>query len=224
MPRGTPEGFQWLDAEPPPPDPFATRVGAGGYSNYPAEDTPVYPTYRDYPSLEQTGGLPYKVNIPLLGYAEHTPKVMLGRTVADVPGLVEPGTIDLTNPYMPTNDAFHIEDGGMHVVLPKWGSREAMIDQYKETGMSFGLFKDEKSANDYIEGLKKYQDLSGPHPPWDNRRKPVGATDYSEDRQEGSATCRGPTRSSSGGNGVGETSGSRIPEIPQGQGPPGGDA
>ena len=154
MPKGFPEGFEWLTTDPEPPR----------FSGYPAEDTPVVPTYRDYPTIEQTGGLPFKTQIPLLGYAEHIPKVMLGRTVADVPGLVEPGTIDLTDPYRPTQDAFHIEDGGLHVVLPNWGSKEAMIAQYKETGANFGMFKDEKSADDYAKGLSAYSELGTVQP------------------------------------------------------------
>jgi hypothetical protein len=135
-----------------------------GFSGYPAEDTPVFPTYRDYPSATETGPIPYGKPIELLGRAERTPRVILGKTVSDVPGLVEPGTIDLTDAFKPTKDAFHIEDGGMHVVLPKWGSREAMIAQYQETGANFGVFKDEKSADEYTQHLAKYQDLSAPQP------------------------------------------------------------
>ena len=135
-----------------------------GFSGYPAQDTPEFPTYRDYPSLKDTGGLPYKTPIPLLGRAEHRPQVFLGKTVSDVPGLVQPGTIDLTNPFMPLNKTFHIEDGGLHVVLPNWGSEEGAIKDYRETGQNLGMFKDAESADEYTQHLAKYQDLSGPKP------------------------------------------------------------
>jgi hypothetical protein len=135
-----------------------------GFGGYPAQDTPQFPTYRDYPSLKETGGLPYKTEIPLLGRAEHRPQVFLGRTVADVPGLVEPGNIDLTNPGLSTRDAFHIEDGGMHVVLPGDLGRDAAILAYQKTGQNLGLFKDEKSADEYTQNLARYQELSGPKP------------------------------------------------------------
>ena len=151
MPRGLPEGFQWLEADPD------TR-----FSGYPAQDTPVLPTYRDYP---QNTGVPYGEEIPKpLGYATHRPLVFLGRTMEDVPGLVKPGTIDLTDPFKPTQDAFHIEDGGMHVVLPNWGSREAMIAQYKETGQSFGKFKDAESADAYTRHLNDWSQYEAPKP------------------------------------------------------------
>src|SRR4029077_16596153 len=135
-----------------------------GFGGYPAVDTPEFPTYRDYPSLKETGGLPFKAPIPLLGMAERTPRVILGRKVSDVPGLVEPGNIDLTNPGLSTKGAFHIEDGGMHVVLPGDLGKEMALQAYQKTGQNLGIFKDEKSADEYTQNLAKYQDLSTPKP------------------------------------------------------------
>src|SRR4029077_10783805 len=69
-----------------------------------------------------------------------------------------------TNPGLSTKGAFHIEDGGMPVVLPGDLGKEMAIQVYQKTRQNLGLFKDEKSADSYIENLNKYQDLSTPKP------------------------------------------------------------
>jgi hypothetical protein len=77
--------FDWASAVDVPEEPPR-------FSGYPAQDTPVFPTTHGWNPGDPIPKMGYEP-IDLPGRADRTPRVILGKSVRDVPGMVEPGTI-----------------------------------------------------------------------------------------------------------------------------------
>lgn len=101
-----------------------------------------------------------------------------GRSSA--PGMLEHGNIDLNNrPVVNNPDGSYstvrtitVEEGGKTVLLPtiingKQVTNKEAIDHYHQTGEMMGIFKDEKSANDYDRDLHTSKGWIGKNNTWD---------------------------------------------------------
>lgn len=93
-------------------------------------------------------------------------------TAPEIPGLVQPGNIDLTNRPMVKNSDGSIstvrsisveDDNGQAILIPTVSddgrimSNQEAIQQYQQTGRHLGMFESEDAANAYAEQLHNEQ-------------------------------------------------------------------
>ena len=96
--------------------------------------------------------------IDLPGKAIQTPRVVLGKSPDDVPGLIGVGNVDILQ-RPPQERYIPIEENGKYVLAPMLADEVEARSRYQVRGDNVGVFKDAESATEYAKKLEEWNKL-----------------------------------------------------------------